>query len=79
MQAREGLRVIDMATVLAGRGAARYLADLGADVVKVESLEGDGLRDLGWRDPSDGEGLWWPLGVDTDEVLSETARPEEVE
>ena len=59
MQALEGLRVIDMATVLAGPGAARYLADFGADVVKVESPDGDGLRDLGWRDPSDGEGLWW--------------------
>jgi crotonobetainyl-CoA:carnitine CoA-transferase CaiB-like acyl-CoA transferase len=59
MQALEGLRVIDMATVLAGPGAARYLDDFGADVVKVESPEGDGLRDLGWRDPSDDEGLWW--------------------
>jgi crotonobetainyl-CoA:carnitine CoA-transferase CaiB-like acyl-CoA transferase len=59
VQALDGLRVIDMATVLAGPGAARYLADFGADVVKVESPQGDGLRDLGWRDPRDGEGLWW--------------------
>jgi crotonobetainyl-CoA:carnitine CoA-transferase CaiB-like acyl-CoA transferase len=59
MQALDGLRVIDMSTVLAGPGAARYLADFGADVVKVESPAGDGLRDLGWRDPRDGDSLWW--------------------
>ncbi len=59
MQALEGLRVIDMSTVLAGPGSARYLADFGADVVKVEAPAGDGLRDMGWRDPRDGEGLWW--------------------
>ena len=44
MQALEGLRVIDMATVFAGPGAARHLADFGADVVKVESPSGDGVR-----------------------------------
>ena len=43
-QALEGLRVIDMATVFAGPGAARHLADFGADVVKVESPTGDGVR-----------------------------------
>jgi len=59
MQPLEDLRVIDMSTVLAGPGAARYLADFGADVIKVEAPVGDGLRDMGWRDPRDGEGLWW--------------------
>jgi 16S rRNA (adenine1518-N6/adenine1519-N6)-dimethyltransferase len=43
MQALDGLRVIDMATVFAGPGAARHLADFGADVVKVESPSGDGV------------------------------------
>lgn len=56
------LRVIDAATVLAGPGAARYLADFGADVVKVERPgSGDSSRAIGWRDPIDGQTLWWKL------------------
>ena len=56
------LRVIDLSTVLAGPNCARYLADFGADVVKVERPDsGDSLRNLGWRDPRDGEGMWWKL------------------
>ena len=57
----EGLRVIDMSAVLAAPNCARYLADFGADVIKVERPGGDGLRSLAWRDPRDGEGLWWKL------------------
>mgnify|MGYP001813726187 FL=1 len=56
-----GLRVIDMSTVLAGPNCARYLADFGADVVKVERPGGDSLRGMAWRDPRDGEGLWGQL------------------
>src|SRR5512140_377004 len=39
-----GLRVIDCSTVLAGPFCAMLLADMGADVVKVEPPEGDALR-----------------------------------
>src|SRR3954447_15326921 len=57
-----GLRVIDLSMVLAGPNCARYLADFGADVIKVERPDGgDSLRNLAWRDPRDGEGLWWKL------------------
>ena len=56
------LRVVDISTVLAGPNCARYLADFGADVIKVERPEtGDSLRGMAWRDPRDGEGLWWKL------------------
>lgn len=56
------LRVIDASTVIAGPGCARYLADFGADVVKVERPDGgDGVRRMGWVDPADGQSLWWKL------------------
>jgi crotonobetainyl-CoA:carnitine CoA-transferase CaiB-like acyl-CoA transferase len=55
-----GLRVVDLSTVLAGPNCARYLADFGAEVVKVERPDGgDSLRNMAWRDPRDGTGLWW--------------------
>ncbi len=57
----ENIRVIDMSTVLAGPNCARYLADFGADVIKVERPSGDSLRNMAWRDPRDGQGLWWKL------------------
>ena len=42
-----GLKVVELARILAGPWAGQTLADLGADVIKVESPEGDDTRRWG--------------------------------
>jgi len=54
----EGLKVIEMARILAGPWAGQTLSDLGAEVIKLESPEGDDTR------------RWGPPFVTRDEDVS---------
>lgn len=55
-----GVRILDLSTVIAGPWASTLLADLGAEVLKVELPgAGDGLRALAPH--KDGVPLWWKV------------------
>lgn len=52
-----GIRVLELGSFIAGPFAAQLLADLGAEVLKVEPPRGDQLRSWGPRAPSGSS--WW--------------------
>lgn len=54
----QGVRVLELGTLIAGPYAGALLAQFGAEVIKVESPgEGDPLRK--WRKLHEGTSLWW--------------------
>jgi len=54
----QGIKVIELGTLIAGPFCARLLAEFGAEVIKIESPKGgDPLRK--WRKLHDGTSLWW--------------------
>ncbi len=57
----EGVRVVEMGSLLAGPFCGQLLADFGADVIKVEPPgKGDPMREWG-RHRKEGHTLWWPI------------------
>ena len=45
----QGCRVLELGSIVAGPFCGRLLADFGAEVIKVEPVEGDGIRSVGKR------------------------------
>jgi crotonobetainyl-CoA:carnitine CoA-transferase CaiB-like acyl-CoA transferase len=71
-----GLRILDLATVVAGPLASTLLADLGAYVVKAELPDGrDGLRHL--PPHKYGVPLWWKVGNRNKKGITLDVRTEE--
>jgi crotonobetainyl-CoA:carnitine CoA-transferase CaiB-like acyl-CoA transferase len=72
----DGVRVIDIATVIAGPGTTARLSDFGADVIKVEHpTQGDTARNLGWRS-GDVSLLWKHVGRNKRPVTLNLSHPE---
>ena len=55
----EGLKVVDLSSALNGPFCTMFLADYGADVIKVEPLGGDQCREWGPFDEKSGESAFF--------------------
>ena len=72
-----GLRVLDFSTTIAGPHCSRLLADMGADVVKVESPEGDLMRSRPVQ--RDGAGtMFGQLNAGKRSIVLDLKRPEAI-
>lgn len=54
-----GLRVVEFGHFIAAPFCTRLLADLGAEVIKVEGPEGDPVRS--WGHQHEGKSVWWSV------------------
>jgi succinyl-CoA---D-citramalate CoA-transferase len=73
----EGVRVVEMGSLLAGPFCGQLLADFGAEVIKLEPPgKGDPMRQWG-RHRKDGHTLWWPIIARNKKSVTLNLREEE--
>jgi succinyl-CoA--D-citramalate CoA-transferase len=73
----EGVRVVEMGSLLAGPFCGQLLGDLGAEVIKLEPPgKGDPMRVWG-RHRKDGHTLWWPIIARNKKSVTLNLREEE--
>jgi len=72
------LKVLDFSTTIAGPYCARLLADLGADVIKIEAPDGDVLRS---RPPlrNGASAMWGQLNAGKRSIVLDLKKPSAVE
>lgn len=65
----QGIKVLELGTLIAAPFCTRLLAEFGAEVIKIESPDGgDPLRH--WRVMRDGTSLWWKVQARNKKSLS---------
>ncbi len=73
----EGVRVVEMGSLLAGPFCGQLLADFGAEVIKIEPPgKGDPMRVWG-RHQKEGRTLWWPIIARNKKSVTLNLRKEE--
>jgi CoA:oxalate CoA-transferase len=72
-----GLRVLDFSTTIAGPHCSRLLADMGADVIKVESPEGDLMRSRPVQRAGAGT-MFGQLNAGKRSIMLDLKRPESI-
>ncbi|MEO1575989.1 MAG: CaiB/BaiF CoA-transferase family protein, partial [Pseudomonadota bacterium] len=71
------LRVIEMGSLLAGPFCGQLLADMGAEVIKIEAPgQGDPMRVWG-QEKAHGKSLWWPVVARNKKSVTVNCRVEE--
>ncbi|MGJ9460451.1 CaiB/BaiF CoA transferase family protein [Oceanobacillus sp. CF4.6] len=72
----EGIRVLELGTLLAGPFTGRLLGDFGAEIIKIEAPDiADPMRQ--WGQQKDGVGLWWPIQSRNKKSITLNLRVEE--